>query len=51
MQDQWKAMPAKDKTMMSGMMMEMSQTEERYSADIESNGVLVVGGPAASLRA
>jgi len=49
MQEQWKNMPAKDKTMMSGMMKEMSQTEEQYSADIKSNGVLVVDGPAAML--
>ncbi len=49
MQDQWKAMPAKDKTMMSGMMKDMSQTEAQYSADIKSNGVLVVDGPAAVL--
>ncbi|MGH8799289.1 MAG: hypothetical protein ACREX7_03525 [Casimicrobiaceae bacterium] len=49
MQDQWKAMPAKDKAMMSGMMKEMSQTEAAYSADIKSNGVLVVDGQAATL--
>ena len=49
MQDQWKAMPAKDKTMMSGMMKEMSQTEDQYAADIKSNGVLVVDGPTAML--
>lgn len=49
MQDQWKAMPAKDKTMMSGMMKDMSQTEEQYSADIKSNGLLVVDGSAATL--
>jgi hypothetical protein len=49
MQDQWKAMPAKDKTMMSGMMKEMSQTEDQYAADIKANGVLVVDGPNAVL--
>ena len=49
MQDQWKAMPAKDKTMMSGMMKEMSQTEDQYSADIKANGVLVVDGSNAVL--
>ena len=49
MQDQWKAMPAKDRTMMSGMMKEMSQTEAQYAADIKANGVLVVDGPAATL--
>ena len=49
MQDQWKAMPAKDKTMMSGMMKEMSQTDDQYAADIKANGVLVVDGPTAVL--
>lgn len=49
MQEQWTAMSAADKTMMSGMMKEMSQSEEQYSADIKSNGVLVVDGPAATL--
>ena len=49
MQDQWKSMPAKDRTMMSGMMKDMSQTEAQYSNDIKSSGVLVVDGPAAVL--
>lgn len=49
MQDQWKAMPAKDQTMMSGMMKDMSQTEEQYSADIKAGGVLVVDGQDATL--
>jgi hypothetical protein len=49
MQDQWKAMPAKDRTMMSGMMKDMSQTEEQFSADIKANGVLVVDGQSATL--
>ena len=37
MQEQWKTMPAKDRTMMSGMMKEMSQTEAQYAADIKAN--------------
>jgi hypothetical protein len=49
MQDQWKTMPAKDRTMMSGMMKEMSSTEQQYSNDIKANGVLVVDGQAATL--
>src|ERR1700687_103177 len=49
MQEQWKSMPDKDRTMMSGMMKEMSQTEEQYSAAIKANGLLVVDGPSASL--
>ncbi len=49
MQDEWKAMPAKDRTMMSGMAKEMSQSEAQYAADIKANGVLVVDGDAATL--
>jgi len=49
MQDQWKSMPAKDRTMMSGMMKEMSETEEQYSADIKANGLLVIDGQDATL--
>jgi hypothetical protein len=49
MQDQWKAMPAKDRAMMSDMSKEMSQTEEQYAADIKASGVLVVNGQAATL--
>jgi len=49
MQDQWKAMPAKDRTMMSGMMKDMSETEEQYTADIKAGGVLVIDGQDATL--
>jgi hypothetical protein len=49
MQDQWKSMPANDRSMMSGMMKAMSQTEDQYSNDIKANGVLVVDGPSAVL--
>ncbi|MFI4952133.1 MAG: hypothetical protein ACHP7M_03235 [Burkholderiales bacterium] len=49
MQGQWKAMPEKDRMMMSGMMKEMSQTEAQYSADIKTNGLLVVDGSSATL--
>ena len=49
MQEQWKAMPEKDRTMMGGMMKDMSQTEAAYSAAIKANGVLVVDGSAATL--
>ena len=49
MQEQWKAMPAKDRTMMGGMMKDMSQTEAAYSAAIKANGVLVVDGANATL--
>ena len=49
MQEQWKAMPAKDRTMMSGMMKEMSQTSDQYAAAIKANGLLVVDGATATL--
>lgn len=49
MQEQWKAMPEKDRTMMSGMMKEMSQTEAAYAAAIKANGVLAVDGSDAKL--
>lgn len=49
MQAQWAAMPAKDRTMMSGMMKDMSQTEAQYAADIKSAGVLTVDGADATL--
>jgi hypothetical protein len=49
MQDQWSKMPEKDRTMMTGMMKDMSQTEAAYSSDIKSNGVLVVDGSSAVL--
>jgi hypothetical protein len=49
MQEQWKAMPAKDRTMMSGMMKDTSQTSDQYAAAIKANGVLVVDGAAATL--
>ena len=44
MQEQWKAMPAKDRSMMSGMMKEMSQSEGQYMNDIKAHGVLAVDG-------
>jgi hypothetical protein len=49
MQEQWKAMPAADRTMMSGMMKDMSKTEAQFSAEIKSGGVLVVEGSKATL--
>ncbi len=49
MQDMWLGMPAKDRTMMSGMMKDLSQTEEQFGADIKANGLLVVDGEAATL--
>jgi len=49
MQEQWKAMPANDRKMMSGMMQAMSQSEADYTAAIKSGGVLVVDGSDATL--
>jgi hypothetical protein len=49
MQEQWKAMPDKDRTMMAGMMKDTSQTSDQYAAAIKANGVLVVDGAAATL--
>jgi hypothetical protein len=49
MQDQWKAMPAADRSMMTGMMKEMSQTEAQFTADIKTNGLLAIDGESATL--
>ncbi|MES1211474.1 MAG: hypothetical protein ABUL63_03970 [Acidobacteriota bacterium] len=49
MQEQWKAMPAADQKMMSGMMKEMSKTEAEFSAEIKASGLLVVEGKNATL--
>jgi hypothetical protein len=49
MQDAWKGLPAKDRDMMSGMMKEMSKTEEQFSAEIKDSGLLVVDGNSGTL--
>jgi hypothetical protein len=49
MQEQWKALPAKDRTMMSGMMKEMSEPDAQFSGEIKASGLLVVDGPGATL--
>jgi len=49
MQDQWKAMPAKDRAMMAEMMKEMSKTAEQLTADIRAGGSLVIEGNKATL--
>jgi hypothetical protein len=49
MQDQWKAMPAKDREMMTGMMKEMSRSEADFAKDIQAFGVLTVEGGHATL--
>jgi hypothetical protein len=45
----WKAMPAEDRTMMAGMMKEMSQSDADYKAAIQAGGLLVVDGASATL--
>jgi hypothetical protein len=49
MQGEWKKMPAKDRDMMTGMMKQMSVSEQELSNDIKANGVLAVDGQSATL--
>jgi hypothetical protein len=49
MQDGWKALPAKDRTMMAGMMKDMSESTAQFSAEITASGLLVVEGAGATL--
>jgi hypothetical protein len=49
MQAQWKSMPEKDRTMMTGLLKDMSETASQYTADIKAGGVLVVDGQDANL--
>lgn len=49
MQEQWKAMPADDRKMMSSMMKDMSQTDAEFAAAMKSAGVLSVDGKDATL--
>jgi hypothetical protein len=49
MQDQWKAMPAKDREMMAGMMKEMSKSAEDFTKDIKAGGLLVIEGNSGTL--
>ncbi len=49
MQDQWKAMSADDRKMMTGMMKEMSQSDADYAAAVKAGGVLSVDGKNATL--
>lgn len=44
MQDQWKAMPAKDRAMMTEMMKTTSKSASELAADIKAGGVLVIEG-------
>ncbi|MCU0833893.1 MAG: hypothetical protein MUC77_05560 [Chromatiaceae bacterium] len=49
MQAEWKAMPADEQNMISGMMQAMSQSAEDFAADIKEHGVLVIDGQSATL--
>jgi len=49
MQAQWKALPAEQRKMMSGMMKEMSKTEAQFAAEIKAGGVLVLDGNGGTL--
>ncbi len=49
MQAKWKAMPEKDRAMMTDMMKEMSKPEAQFAADIKAGGLLVVDGKSATL--
>jgi hypothetical protein len=49
MQEQWKAMPAKDREMMAGMMKEMSKSEADFAKEIKAFGTLTVEGDHATL--
>ena len=49
MQDQWKAMSADDRKMMSSMMKDMSQSDAEYAAAVKAGGVLSVDGKNATL--
>lgn len=49
MRDQWTAMPAKDRDMMTQMMKAMSEPEAQLSGEIRANGVLSIDGKNATL--
>lgn len=49
LQEQWKAMPAKDRDMMKGMMKELAESESKFAAGIRSDGVLMENGQDATL--
>ena len=48
-QEQWKALPAGDRKMMSEMMVATSKPEPEFSAEIKAHGLLVVDGSKATL--
>ncbi|MDP9121436.1 MAG: hypothetical protein M3O15_08730 [Acidobacteriota bacterium] len=48
-QDQWKAMPVKDRKMMAGMAKELSVSGAQFSDEIKAGGLLVLDGTAGTL--
>jgi hypothetical protein len=49
MQEQWKALPAADRSMMVEMMKGTSKTEAQLAAEIKAGGVLAIDGKQATL--
>jgi hypothetical protein len=49
MQDQWKAMPATDRDMMTQMMKATAEPEAQLAGEIRANGVLAIDGQNATL--
>ncbi|MEA2600265.1 MAG: hypothetical protein QOF89_1257 [Acidobacteriota bacterium] len=49
MQDQWKAMPAEDRKMMTEMMKATSKSAADFSQDIKAGGLLVIEGNGGTL--
>ncbi len=49
MQEQWKALPADDRKMMTEMMQATSKSGEEFSAEIKAGGLLVIEGKSATL--
>jgi hypothetical protein len=49
MQEQWKALPAADRTMMTEMMKMTAKSEAEFSAEIKASGVLVIEGRTGTL--
>lgn len=48
-QDQWNAMPAEDRKLMSEMMTAFAIADDEFRADVEKFGVLVIDGDRATL--
>lgn len=49
MQDQWKAMPAEDRKMMTEMMKATAKSAAEFAAEIKAGGLLVIEGNSGTL--